>query len=89
VVVANDGTAAQDVGGWAVRTGTTSTAYRLPAGLRLDPGATVTLLSGRDAPAVAPAGSVTLARRSLWKDDGGSVLLIDRDGTVVDERTWP
>ena len=89
VVLANDGAASQDVGGWALRSGASSTAYRLPAGLRLDPGMTVTLLSGRDAPAVAPAGSVTLARRSLWRDDGGTLLLVDRDGEEVDRRAWP
>lgn len=89
VTLANDGAAPQDVGGWALRAGTSSTAYRIPAGLRLDPGATLSLLSGRDAPAVAPAGSVTLARRSLWRDDGGTLVLVDRDGEEVDRRAWP
>ena len=89
VVLANDGSAPQEIGGWAVRSGASSTAYRLPAGLRLDPGATVTLLSGRDAPSVAPAGSVTLARRSLWRDDGGTILLVDREGDEVDRHAWP
>ena len=89
VILANDGSVPQEVGGWAVRSGASSTAYRLPVGLRLDPGATVALLSGRDAPAVAPVGSVTLARRSLWRDDGGTVLLIDHNGDEVDRHTWP
>ena len=89
VVLANDGAAPQDVGGWALRSGTSSTAYRLPAGVRLDPGATLSLLSGRDAPAVAMSGSVTLARRSLWRDDGGTLVLVDRDGEEVDRHSWP
>jgi hypothetical protein len=90
VILANDGSAPQEVGGWAVRSSASSgTAYRLPVGLRLDPGATVTLLSGRDAPTVAPVGSVTLARRSLWRDDGGTILLIDPNGDEVDRHTWP
>jgi hypothetical protein len=89
VVLANNGSVAQDIGGWAVRSSTSATAFRLPTGLRLDPGASVTLLSGRDVPAVAPAGSVTLARRSLWRDDGGTIFLVDSNGDEVDRHGWP
>ena len=89
VVLANEGVAAQDLAGWALRSMTSTTRHAFPAGTRLEAGATLVVVSGRDSPTGAAPGRVSLGRGSLWRDDGGTAILLDRDGQEVDRRAFP
>lgn len=89
VVVANRGTASQDLSGWALRSATSSTRHPLPSGLAIEPGTSITFLSGSGVPADAGPRRVVLGRRSFWPDGGGAVVVLDRDGIEVHRRTYP
>ena len=89
VVVVNRGTASQDLSGWGLRSATSTTRHPLPAGLVIDPGTSITFLSGASVPSDPGPRRVVLGRRSFWPDSGGVVVVLDRDGLEVHRRTYP
>ena len=89
VVVVNRGTASQELSGWALRSATSTTRHPLPAGLVIEPGTTITFLSGASVPSDPGPRRVVLGRRSFWPDSGGVVVVLDRDGLEVHRRTYP
>ena len=69
----NGGTTAVDLGGWSLDAAAGSSAYRIPEGTTLQPGAFVVFF--RQATGIALA------------DDGAQVRLLGPDSTVVDDVT--
>lgn len=85
IVVRNDGDEPLDLGGWTVRDEADHT-YIVPRGVTLDPGATVTLYSGK--------GSDTDAEQywesgtAIWNNGGDTILVRDDSGTVIFRREY-
>lgn len=89
VVMVNRGSAPQDLAGWALRSASSTTRHPLPSGLAIEPGTSITFLSGANVPSDSGPRRIVLGRQSFWPDSGGAVVALDRDGIEVHRRTYP
>jgi micrococcal nuclease len=82
VVLGNSGEAALDLSGWTVRD-RADHVYRVPEGVVLDPGETVTLYTGSG----TDTGDALYwgADRPVWNNDGDVVVVTDGDREVLRE----
>jgi hypothetical protein len=87
VVLANDGTAAQDLTGWVLRSAGGRQTYAFPAGFVLAPGATVNVHSGAGDPAALhhPPSDLFATRTNVWRNTGDVAQLVAPGGRVVSE----
>lgn len=84
VRVVNDGGTSVNLSGWRIRSVVGPQTFDFPS-YTLDPGATVSVHSGPDAP---PTGGNVLRWTTayIWNNDGDSAELRDPQGIVVDDR---
>ncbi|HEU5315720.1 MAG TPA: lamin tail domain-containing protein, partial [Chloroflexota bacterium] len=89
VVVANEGTAPQELTGWTLRSGTGGQQLAFPSGFILPPGATVNLHSGNGASTQnRPPTDLFATSQNVWNNQGDSALLVDPTGRVVSQLTY-
>ena len=90
VVVANEGTAAQELTGWLLRSATGGQTYAFPSGFVLAPGAIVNVHSGSGDPAVLnrPPTDLFATRSNIWRNEGDIGQIVDPAGRVVSEKRY-
>jgi len=87
VVIANVGSAAQDLSGWTLRSVSGGQSYTFPAGFVLAPGASVNVHSGAGDPATLnhPPTDLFATRANIWSNTGDVAQLLDAGGHLVSE----
>ncbi|MGH2351906.1 MAG: lamin tail domain-containing protein [Chloroflexota bacterium] len=87
VELANEGTVAQDLTGWTLRSVTSGQSYPFPSGFVLNSGASVHVHSGAGDPAALhrPPSDLFAVRRNIWRNTGAIAQLLDPRGQVVYE----
>jgi hypothetical protein len=90
VVVANDGTAAQELTGWTLRSPTGGQTYVFPPGFVLGPGGTVNVHSGAGDPATLnrPPTDLYATKSNVWNNAGDVGQILDPTGRVVSEKRY-
>jgi hypothetical protein len=89
VVIANEGTAAQELTGWSIRSGTGGQQIAFPAGFVLAPGAAVRVHSGTGASALhRPPIDLFGSGSNVWNNTGDQALLVDPTGRVVSQLSY-
>ena len=89
VVIANDGTVAQELTGWTLRSVTGSQSYSFPAGFVLAPGALVNVHSGSGAAARhQPPSDLFATGAAIWRNEGDTAQLIDPSGHVIHQLAY-
>ena len=85
VVLTNTGESTVDLSGW-VLTDESGARYRVPEGVTLEPGQSVTVRTGSGADTASEL--YWDAGRPVWNNDGDTVRLFRADGTVVAEVSY-
>ena len=89
VVIANEGTAAQDLTGWSIRSGTGGQQIAFPVGFTLQPGATVRVHSGTGASALhRPPTDLFGTGTNIWNNAGDQANLTDPSGRIVNQLSY-
>jgi len=90
VDVANEGTAAQELTGWTLRSVGGGQAYAFPAGFRLAPGAAVRVHSGSGDPAARhrPPTDLFATASAIWNNAGDTAQIVDPTGRVVSQYAY-
>jgi hypothetical protein len=90
VVLANEGSAAQELTGWTLRSATGGQSYSFPTGFVLGAGATVNVYSGTGDPNAvnSPPASLVATRSNIWNNDGDIAQVVDPSGRVVAEKRY-
>jgi len=87
VRLANQGTAAQDMGGWSVSGSKGDERYVFPGGYVLAAGAGVRLHSGTGG-IDAPPADIYWTTKNVWNNDGETVYLWNAQSAQVDSYTY-
>ncbi|MBI3972910.1 MAG: lamin tail domain-containing protein [Chloroflexi bacterium] len=89
-VIANEGTAAQELSGWALRSATGNQTYTFPAGFTLAAGASVSVHSGAGDPATLsrPPTDLYATRSNVWRNTGDVAQLLDPNRRLVHELSY-
>ncbi len=88
ITVANQGTLAQPMCGWALATLRGERFYFFPDDVVMLPEMIVTIHSGQDA-LDAPPRDLLWAREQMWNNRGDVAVLFDSNGLEVDRHTYP
>ncbi len=89
VVIANDGTVAQGMTGWTLRSAAGGQSFAFPSGFVLAPGATVNVHSGAGASALnRPPTDLFATGASIWRNGGDTAMLVDPTGRVVSQFSY-
>jgi hypothetical protein len=90
VVVANDGTAAQELTGWTLRSPAGGQTYVFPPGFVLGPGGTVNVHSGAGDPVTLnrPPTDLYATKSNVWNNGGDVGQILDPTGRVVSEKRY-
>jgi len=89
VVILNDGTVAQELTGWTLRSVTGSQSFAFPAGLVLAPGASVSVHSGSGAASRhQPPSDLFATGAAIWRNEGDTAQLIDPSGRVIHQLVY-
>jgi hypothetical protein len=87
VQITNQGTGAQDMGGWSVSGSKGDDRYTFPGGYVLAPGSVVRLHSGTDGVDAWPT-DIYWTTKNVWNNDGETVYLWDAQGGQVDSYSY-
>ena len=87
VRLANQGTAAQDMGGWSVNGSKGDERYVFPGGYLLPAGAEVRLHSGTGG-IDAPPADIYWTIKNVWNNDGETVYLWNAQGGQMDSYSY-
>jgi hypothetical protein len=90
VVVANEGTAAQNLAGWTLRSATGSQSFTFPPNVSLAPGASLRVHSGSGNPATLnrPPADLFASSSNVWRNTGDTAELLDPSGRLVHRRSY-
>ncbi|HEV2126723.1 MAG TPA: lamin tail domain-containing protein [Chloroflexota bacterium] len=89
VLILNEGTSAQNLTSWVLRSLTGGQTYAFPAGTVLAPGATVRVHSGQGASNKhQPPGDLFATNSNVWRNEGDTAVLLDPSGTVISRLTY-
>eukprot|EP01126_Amoeba_proteus_P012521 TRINITY_DN1515_c0_g1_i2.p1 TRINITY_DN1515_c0_g1~~TRINITY_DN1515_c0_g1_i2.p1 ORF type:complete len:107 (-),score=15.50 TRINITY_DN1515_c0_g1_i2:53-373(-) len=85
VTILNQGSQAEDLGGWTLKSVRGSQLFRFPDDFQLLPGYTVTVWSGSNADKKNhPPTSLFWTKKFVWNNNGDSAVLYNREGDLVD-----
>jgi len=85
VTIINRGNDSVNLEGWTLKSNTGNQSFVFP-NLELQPGATVTIWSGKGASAKHnPPSVIGWTNKYIWNDKGDSASLLNKQGDVVDE----
>jgi len=89
VVVANEGSAAQELTGWVIRSAAGGQVLPFPSGFVPAAGATVTVHSGTGASAQnRPPTDLFATGANVWNNNGDTAELLDPSGRVVSQLSY-
>ena len=89
VIIANEGTIAQELTGWSIRSGAGGQQLAFPAGFVLTPGATVRVHSGTGASTQnRPPTDLFGTGSNIWNNSGDVAMLVDPTGRVVHQLSY-
>ncbi|MGI8424229.1 MAG: lamin tail domain-containing protein [Chloroflexota bacterium] len=89
VVIANEGTSAQELTGWVIRSGTGGQLLPFPAGFVLAPGASVRLHSGTGASTQNhPPADLFATGANVWNNAGDTAILMDPSGRILHQLSY-
>jgi hypothetical protein len=90
VVIANEGSVAQNLGGWTLRSATGGQTFTFPAGISLSPGASLKVHSGSGNPSTLnrPPSDLFATSSNVWRNTGDTAELLDPSGRLVHRRSY-
>lgn len=90
VVIANEGTAAQILTGWILRSATGGQTFTFPPNVSLPPGASLRVHSGSGNPATLnrPPSDLFATSSNVWRNTGDTAELLDPSGRLIHRRSY-
>ncbi len=81
ITIANEGYDAVSIGGWTLRDESTSNRFTFDGGVTLDPGGSITVVTGCDG---GPAGALHwCSDQAVWSNGGDTAIIMDTLGNAV------